>query len=253
LKLDDQPLDVQPGYWASRLMLRNNPALALSHRARFRFARRLLTRYSGKRLLDYGCGDGTLFTVVGDLFPSLTGVDRNPHNVDDNRRRFRGVRGAVFLHAGETAHSTHRGAYDVITCFEVLQCCLDSDFDLVISDLKRLVAANGTLIISMPIECGPALLVKHAVRMVALRRAQQRDRYQFRELLRMTFATERTAITRTVESGRYTYKGFNWRAARARICDQFYLRKIYFSPFCWSFGLLSAQAWLVCEPRAFAS
>src|SRR5438132_1251632 len=43
LKLDDQPLDVQPGYWASRLMLRNNPALALSHRARFRFARRLLT------------------------------------------------------------------------------------------------------------------------------------------------------------------------------------------------------------------
>jgi len=246
---EDSITRIEPGHWATRLMHSNNPVLAVSHRARFRFARRLLMRFSGGRLLDYGCGDGTLFTVIKDLFPSLTGLDLNQRNIKDCRQRFKGVHGVDFVEASEIADPLYHGVYDVVTCFEVLQCCLESDFEQVMVDLGRLVATNGELVISVPIESGPALLVKHAVRSVALRRAKEKDHYNLGELLRMTFANKLTTIRRTVNSGRYDYKGFNWRRAKARIENHFSLRESHFSPLHCSRGLLSAQAWFLCQPR----
>ena len=76
------------GGYAGEQLFSRSKVIAWSHRRRFAAARRLLAPYQGGRLLDYGCGDGTLLFLVRDLFPQAIGVDIDPKHIDSCRRRF---------------------------------------------------------------------------------------------------------------------------------------------------------------------
>ena len=59
--------------------------------------RQLVAPFAGRRLLDYGCGDGTFLALVQDLFPEALGVDVAADQVADCARRFAGSPGITFL------------------------------------------------------------------------------------------------------------------------------------------------------------
>jgi hypothetical protein len=84
-------------------------ALRWSHAARFRLARELVRPLAGRRLLDYGCGDGTFLHAVRDLFPDSLGVEVDPFLVDEATRRLGGeglrFAGIEALERGPTVRS----------------------------------------------------------------------------------------------------------------------------------------------------
>ncbi len=252
---------LQGGTYARKQLFGRAAVLRWSHGSRFRMARRLVERHPGKRLLDYGCGDGTFLAMVRDLFPQAVGAEVDPGLVADASARFAAVEGVAFVHTS-TLGAEPDGSFGAVTCMEVLEHCTPDAAERVIADLRRLVARDGAVIVSVPVETGPALLAKQAFRALAALRGvegyRHRERYSAGELARMTFAGAETAIERPVYEGAFAdgapnrwhgHKGFNWRALAARLRRDFAIRETRFSPVGALGSLLASQAWLVCSPR----
>jgi SAM-dependent methyltransferase len=155
----------------------------------------------------------------------------------------------------ELAGVNYDHRFGLICCMEVLEHCLDTDIDQLLEDLDRLLAPDGAIIISVPVEIGPALVGKELMRAIAGWRRigdyQYRDPYRWGELLRMLCARTETAIARPVhpfgDSAAYSHKGFNWRRLKLRIERRLAIRDVRFSPFDGFAGWLSSQVWFRCE------
>lgn len=245
----------------ARKQLFGRGLIGWSHARRFHAARRVVQPYAGRPLLDYGCGDGTFLALVRDAFPDSVGAEIDPALVEDARRRFGTAGGPRFIHTDEVA-ALPDGAFGVVTCMEVLEHCTAEAADGVIRALRRLVARDGVVIVSVPVETGPALLVKTAARAAAGLRGvsgyQDRERYAPGELARMVFAGAGTAIDRPVYETRFPdgspnryhgHKGFNWRVLADRLRRDFDLRDVRFSPVNALGGLLNSQVWMTCGRR----
>ena len=253
---------VAQGHYARKQLFCRDAIVAWSHQSRFKTARRLVEPYAGGRLLDYGSGDGTFLAMVHDLFPRMVGAD-DPGQAGDCRKRFAGLTGLSFEALADVKDRAYDGAFDVVTCMEVLEHCVESAEEAVLSDLRRLAAPAATVIVSVPVEIGPTLIGKQVVRAVAGWRGlgdyKYRETYRPGEFWRMVLAGRHTAITRPLYpsphpgNGRphhsHGHKGFNWRALRARISGRFQVRETRFSPLPWLGGYLSSQVWFICKPK----
>ena len=256
------PEHLAGGHYARKQIFSRNRLVAWSHASRFALARRLVAQHAGARLLDYGSGDGTFLALVHDLFPTALGVDIEPHQVADCAERFASLRGLTFATMDALAHPGHTATYEVVTCMEVLEHCPADIREGVLDDLRRVVAPLGTVIISVPIEIGPTLAAKQAVRAFAaltgLREYDTRERYTAREFLSMVFAPQRAAIPRpesasTLPDGRVVrftgHKGFNWRVLESAVTQRFAIQRRLFSPLPAAGEWLNSQVWFVCTPR----
>lgn len=229
--------------------------IAWSHNARFRKALRLLGPHAG-RLLDYGCGDGTFLAMAASQIQSGDGADISADQIAACRRRFADTTNLRFFHVSELIGSDFEHQYDVVTCMETLEHCLDATVDVVLADLARLVTTTGRVIISVPIEIGPTFFFKTAIRKFAGRTIQPEYRhyesYTFADTLRMVFATKHTQLQRHVhglpDTPFHNHYGFNWRHLRARLGRYFTVERTTFSPLGFLGGFFSSQAWLICRP-----
>ena len=254
------PDPLRSGEYA-RKQLFGRGLIGWSHARRFQAARRMVRPYAGTPLLDYGCGDGTFLALVRDLFHDAIGAEIDSALVEDARRRFGEGEGLRFIHVDEV-DLLPDAAFGVVTCMEVLEHCTEGTADAVIARLRRLVADDGVVVVSVPVETGVPLLVKTAARVAAGLRGvsgyRQRERYTAAELARMVFAGPRTAIERPVyetvfpdgSPNRYHgHKGFNWRLLAERLERDFHLRDVRFSPLPVLGGVLNSQVWMTCAPR----
>jgi len=249
------------GAYARRQLFGGFRLLRWSHGSRFRVARELVAPHAGRRLLDYGCGDGTFLSMVRDLFPDAVGAEVDAALAAEAAARFAAEPGLRFVHTGALADERDR-SFGVAVCMEVLEHCTPDAVDRVLADLRRLVARDGTVIVSVPVETGLALAGKQLYRALAARRGlegyRERETYTPAELARMLVAGGGTAIERPVYHSRFPsgeanvyhgHKGFNWRALRRRLADGFIIRETRFSPVPLLGPLLNSQAWFVLSPR----
>lgn len=246
------------GMYAKKQILSSDRMVAWSHSSRFRKARQLVAPHAGKKLLDHGCGDGTFMVLISDIFPDAVGTDISRSHIEDNIQRLGDLAQLSFLMENEVFDGQHDHSFDVITCMEVLEHCLDDKVELLLDLFTRLLKPGGMLIVSVPIEIGPSLLGKEVVRGFAGWRGvgdyRTKERYHFGELLKMIFAGPGTTLPRPaypmqLGEGRvdatHLHKGFNWKALLPRIANRFDLSPTEFSPMGWSRGLLCSQAWIV--------
>jgi len=250
------------GAYARKQLFCKDRIVAWSHGSRFRLSRKLAEPYAGLKLLDYGCGDGTFLALVRDLFPVAVGADVDPQQTADCVRRFAGVSGLSFVLTEELSAPCHSGTYGILFCMEVLEHCTEDNLQGALNDMRRLLAPDGTAVISVPVEIGPSLLAKQVVRRVAGWRGlgdyKYRETYGTREFWKMIFAREQTAIPRPVYRvdmvggpaiSYHGHKGFNWRALRRRLRGYFRVEETRFSPLSRLGGYFSSQAWFICKPR----
>ena len=260
MRIDDQQLAA--GTYAKKQLFGGCSLLTWSHRRRFEMARALAAPYRGRPLVDYGCGDGTFLAMTHADFPNSIGLEVDPGLVTECTAQFGHLGGLRFLLANAADDALPAGSVGIVVCTEVLEHCPPDAVDAALRRMRRLVAADGRVIISVPVETGLPLVVKQAARAVAARRVstdyRHRETYSAGEFLRMMAPGDRTVVERPVyetEFGpgipnRYHgHKGFNWRAMRQRVAQTFRVVETRFSPIAWLGPQCASQAWFVCAPR----
>jgi SAM-dependent methyltransferase len=253
----DQSL--RDGHYAAKQIFSRDRLIAWSHRRRFETGLTLGARFAGLELLDYGCGDGTfLALLMGGAAPPAraVGVELDDVQVDDCRRRFGRRRGLSFDHIAALDGDAHRARYDGVVCMEVLEHVVD--LTTVIDRLWRVLKADGTLVVSVPVETGLPLLVKQAVRRAAGWRGigdyPGTSPYTWREYRASLVAGRTPHLDRPVY-GRpgqmpfHDHKGFNWMVLRDRLAGRFVIDRVLASPIPWLGPHLATQVWFVARPK----
>ncbi len=252
---------VEAGSYAKKQIFCQNKIIVWSHSSRFQQTRRLLEKYvaSKSKLLDYGCGDGTFLTMVSDLFTETVGADIAADQVADCQKRLSSLLPQTsFCVINKLEAEPYNSYFDTVVCMEVIEHCVTQNKEKIIADWKRLVKPNGIIIISVPIEIGPSLIIKQVTRRIAgwLRQGDYdkgTEHYTIGELIKMFFATRSTAIERPIYGndsiGYHGHKGFNWRSLRHELASQFDIEDTVFSPLGWLGGFVSSQVFLICRNR----
>jgi SAM-dependent methyltransferase len=249
---------VRTGWYAARQIYGGDRLVAWSHRRRFATALGLARAISGRRLLDYGCGDGTFLALLdasGCRPTEAVGAEIDDAFVVDCQRRFARCPTLSFVHADGLDTDHYRSRYDVIFCMEVLEHVVDVDG--VIDRLWRLLGEAGTLVVSVPVETGLPLLAKQAARRVAGWRGicgyPGTASYTWRECCAGVFAGSRPHLSRSAHGGNpplYDHKGFNWMALRDRLARRFAIGRVVASPFDVLGPHLATQVWFVAKKAA---
>jgi SAM-dependent methyltransferase len=250
---------LREGHYATKQIFCRDRLIAWSHRRRFEIGLRLAAAFPAKRLLDYGCGDGTflaLLTADPNRPARAVGAELDAFQVDDCRKRLGDRPGLSFQSIADLDDVTHDGQYDVVVCMEVLEHVVA--IDAIVERLWQLAARDGTLLVSVPVETGIPLLLKQAARKVAGWRGigdyPGTSPYTAREYWSSVWAGESQHIQRPVYGTDgpmpfHDHKGFNWMALRARFQARFELAGTIASPVPWLGPHLATQVWFVLRKR----
>ncbi|MDZ4683948.1 MAG: class I SAM-dependent methyltransferase [Planctomycetaceae bacterium] len=248
-----------PGHYAARHQ--RAFFLSFSHNSRFAYACRTVAKLAGRKLLDYGCGDGTFLAAVRDQFPDAVGADIAADQVADCIERFGSASTIRFTTCEALREDGYRQQFDVVCCMEVLEHCPQPVVEDVLDELARLAALGAVVLISVPVETGPTLLAKQFLRRIAGWRGvpgyQQGERYTVGELCSMLLAGPATQIERPVygtredgSGGYHGHKGFNWMALQRRIATRLTIERVAFTPWPWLRGCANSQVWFHCRAAA---
>ena len=210
-----------------------------SHGRRFRHAVRLLDVRPGQKVLDFGSGDGYLLQCIlgqhgveGGIHPEdLTGLEPMEFLQEQFRARLagRGVGLAVDASALPT------GGFGRIACLEVLEHLRPTASARTLDEHERLLAPDGVLVVSVPVEIGPSVLVKYLASLILTKM----DRwYRPSEVLRATFGRK---VARDAEGEFLSHKGYDHRMTRRELERRFRIESQTWSPLPWLGPVLNAQ------------
>jgi SAM-dependent methyltransferase len=102
----------------------------------------------GRRVLDFGSGEGYGTAALASRAASVTGVDIDPEAVAHARTKYETVLNVSFEAITDNRLPYSDGSFDVITCFEVIEHVPDPN--AVIEEIARLLSTDGVLLISTP-------------------------------------------------------------------------------------------------------
>jgi len=251
---------LREGHYAVKQIFCRDRLIAWSHRRRFEIGLRLAQARGARRLLDYGCGDGTFLGLLfgRDRHPAeAVGAELDAAQIDDCRARLGSEPRLSFTSIAALNAPEHDAAYDLVVCMEVLEHVVP--LDRVLDSLLRLTAPGGTLLVSVPVETGLPLLVKQATRRVAGWRGlgdyATTVAYTWREYAAGVFAGRRPHMIRPIYTHAdgtlfHDHKGFNWRVLHDRVAERFAIERVIASPFPRIGARLATQVWFVCRKPA---
>ena len=108
---------IEGGHYARKQLYGGAWLITWSHRRRFQLALRLAARFRGRRLLDYGCGDGTFLAMAcdGPVAPAESvGAEISDPLVNDCRTRLGGRAGLSFVTVADLAGPGSEGRFDAL-------------------------------------------------------------------------------------------------------------------------------------------
>jgi SAM-dependent methyltransferase len=249
---------VSGGHYAQKQILSRDRLVAWSHARRFATALKLVRNFSGKRILDYGSGDGTFLALamMADSPPGeAVGAELLDAVIEDCRTRYSAEPRMRFVQVTSLDGPEHSGRYDAVFCMEVLEHVFDWEPEL--ARMSRLLAPGGALIVSVPVETGIPVVVKQVVRTVAgwrkIGHYPGTTSYSWSELASAVFAGRTQHVERPVfqfgGGPAHDHKGFNWRVLHERLKQQFDVTRIVASPFAWLGPGLATQVWFIARLR----
>ncbi len=250
--------DQELGHYAKKQLFSPSRLIAWSHRRRFETGVRLAKSLAGKTVLDLGCGDGTFLALLmnGDSAPKQAiGAEISSGLVDDCKKRLGHIPRLDFVRTDELDDAAHQHCYDGLFCMEVMEHVVD--VVPIITQMHNLLAPGGTLVLSVPVETGPPVLVKQMARRIAGWRGvgdyPGTAPYTLREFAVSMFPGPRQHVVRPLhrdDNGTefHDHKGFNWMLLKKRISEQFTIERVLTSPIRWLPPQLGSQVWFIARP-----
>lgn len=99
-----------------------------------------------KKILDIGCFDGTLLSMIKNRNNQFYGIDANDYAVKQARKK--GIRVKQFFFDDVTKVPFADKFFDLVVAGEIIEHIYDTDFFL--EELKRMLIPDGYLLISTP-------------------------------------------------------------------------------------------------------
>jgi len=103
------------------------------------------------RILDAGCGTGSIAIGLARRGYAVTGIDYHPASLEQARRDALAAGVDVKLEQGELSQAlraTDSNVYDAVVCTEVLYTC--ANYRELLQDLNRVLKSGGLLLVSFP-------------------------------------------------------------------------------------------------------
>ena len=250
---------IQQGHYAKKQILCQDRLISWSHASRFQLALRIAQELNPRRVLDYGCGDGTFLAMAMKEMPNCTvaiGAEITDGLVQDCSRRLNGDSRLQFALTDSLDAPEYRQSFDAIFCMEVLEHV--PDVTPLLDRFARLLAPDGALVISVPVETGLPVLVKQTFRRIAGWRGigdyPGIAPYSYGDLLKSVFAGPRQHIVRPLHrdgenNAFHCHKGFNWMALRETLRERFVIQQLRASPLPMLSPHLASQCWFVLRKR----
>jgi SAM-dependent methyltransferase len=170
--------------YSRRLFLEGGSFLTrYAHRRRLEILRDLLYGRTFPLALDYGCADGWILRdlLKNNRISRGVGVDLDREMVERARKETLEDQPLTFYSVNEIPLWGKRDGYPLILCLETLEHVGEPFF--LLSLFYDLLEPGGTLILSVPIEIGPSLLLKQIGRFLTHRiRGYGYERYRWLEL-----------------------------------------------------------------------
>jgi 2-polyprenyl-3-methyl-5-hydroxy-6-metoxy-1,4-benzoquinol methylase len=219
---------------------RRNPIARFAHRTRMRKSKMLVAPYltGSATMVDYGCGQGRfLGELAVDIKQSQPGVSLLGYDPYMSAK-FEGYQ--VVSNIDEIAPES----VDVVTSLEVCEHLSDDETQAFIDFVVKVMKPTGKLLVTVPIEIGPVLLVKELSRSVLHRR---RPQMPFSELIKGTFL----CVPPTRAEDRLSFHtGYDWRATEDMLLEKFDCDDVEFSPFPYRSWWGQSQVMMTFSKRA---
>jgi 2-polyprenyl-3-methyl-5-hydroxy-6-metoxy-1,4-benzoquinol methylase len=194
-----------------------NPIARFAHKARYKFSLVKTLEYLGNNgiLLDFGCGDGSFLNRLAMVRSDAVLYGFDPE-ADQNSGPYERI---------DTLNDLGNQSVDMVCCLETLEHLYANEREHFYADVRRILANNGKVVVSVPIIGGPTLLLKELNRMILFKR---RSEYSFKELLSAAFLGKPAPKP---ENPRITHKGFNFRDIEEELSNKFEMVEKIKSPF----------------------
>lgn len=127
------------------------------HQRRFELLRSEINRYPVTRWLDYGAGDGEVYRFHAERGAPIAAVLYEPQSISDEARE---RLDPATPHTLVTRREQIGGTFDLVTAFEVLEHLPLPERIRFFQTAAKHLSPGGRIIIEVPIEYGPVLLLK---------------------------------------------------------------------------------------------
>ncbi len=224
-------------YSENLLSKQGNLLTHFAHRSRFAFTLKAVDGQTFDRALDYGCGDGHLLRQAASqsLCRGGTGVDFAPAMLAQARLHFGKLPAYSFVTPSELRDSTPDSSFDVAFCTEALEHIRDPGgaLDLLVAKLRP----GAQLVVSVPIEVGPSLLLKQVGRYAANWNGMYGyDPYRWSELVAAGLRRDTTSWPNAhngregADSPTTGHRGFDFRKIEALLRARVRITRTIYSP-----------------------
>jgi len=238
---DDQPS--VPSY-ASYTRDTTDSLKSLAHKRRYRQVLNLIAPpLLIDRVLDYGCGDGHLFSFLVHKYKrqNLVGYDPNPKLLAEAAPSVSA--GAELTTDIDSLITNRSSSFSLIYCIEVCEHLTDKSLDELLKHITVLAAPRARIVFGVPIETGPSGFLKSMYRTAHGGRQSASIAQAFRALFNMKLERK---VTDTEWYGAHT--GFSHMRFR-KILEQggFRIIKTRHLPILALRSVLNNEIYFVCE------
>jgi 2-polyprenyl-3-methyl-5-hydroxy-6-metoxy-1,4-benzoquinol methylase len=136
------------GDYQARALKSDRAAQRFWHEAKFRLIERIAMPGKGERVLDAGCGSGTISHFLANYAGNVTGIDSNPSAIDYARGAFKAPN--LQFRLGQFDDLKRDKPFDKIYCIEVIEHLYEHQVADVLDLFYKMTNPGGQLFLTTP-------------------------------------------------------------------------------------------------------
>jgi SAM-dependent methyltransferase len=236
--------------YSQRLLQEGTHLTRLAHQSRFSRVLNTIGHQTYFQVLDFGCGDGWLLKIAYEqgLIKSGFGVDISPTMLSSCEEIFSGIEGFQFMIPEQMKIKIIPQSCDLLLCTETLEHVENAEE--VLKQMLLYGKPGAKIVISVPLEVGPSLLVKQMGRYFAnIKGRYSYERYSFQELFSAAILWDAMSFpsSHSENAPLKGHKGFDYRELEQLLQKNVRIERRFFSPFPPFGNLLNSTVIWVCR------